>query len=44
LVGGASNAGAGVLRQFFNDQQLQELSRQIDPNKASGLTYFHYRL
>lgn len=39
LVGGASNAGAGVLRQFFNDQQLQELSRQIDPNKASGLTY-----
>lgn len=39
LVGGASNAGAGVLRQFFNDQQLKELSRQIDPARPSGLHY-----
>lgn len=39
LVGGASNAGAGVLRQFFNDQQLKELSRQIDPTRPSGLHY-----
>ncbi len=37
LVGGASNAGAGVLRQFFTDGQLSELSRQIDPRQASGL-------
>ena len=37
LVGGASNAGAGVLRRFFSDQQLQELSRQIDPREPSGL-------
>ena len=37
LVGGASNAGAGVLRQFFTDGQLAELSRQIDPRQASGL-------
>lgn len=37
LVGGASNAGAGVLRHFFNDAQLAELSRQINPNQASGL-------
>jgi sugar (pentulose or hexulose) kinase len=37
LVGGASNAGAGVLRQFFSDYQLQELSRQIDPRRPSGL-------
>jgi sugar (pentulose or hexulose) kinase len=37
LVGGASNAGAGVLRQFFSDQQLLELSRQIDPRHPSGL-------
>lgn len=37
LVGGASNAGAGVLRRFFSDQQLQELSRQIDPRQPSGL-------
>lgn len=37
LVGGASNAGAGVLRQFFTDGQLRELSRQIDPRRSSGL-------
>jgi sugar (pentulose or hexulose) kinase len=37
LVGGASNAGAGVLRRFFSDAQLVELSRQIDPNRGSGL-------
>ena len=37
LVGGASNAGAGVLRRFFNDDQLQELSRQIDPRRPTGL-------
>jgi sugar (pentulose or hexulose) kinase len=37
LVGGASNAGAGVLRRFFSDGQLAELSRQIDPRRPSGL-------
>ena len=37
LVGGASNAGAGVLRRFFSDAQLVELSRQIDPKRTSGL-------
>jgi D-ribulokinase len=37
LLGGASNAGAGVLRRFFNDAQLAELSRQIDPRHSSGL-------
>ncbi|MFM2080269.1 MAG: hypothetical protein RLZZ219_951 [Cyanobacteriota bacterium] len=37
LVGGASNAGAGVLRRFFSDAQLLELSRQIDPRRSSGL-------
>ena len=39
LVGGASNAGAGVLRQFFSDALLVELSRQIDPRTSSGLTF-----
>ena len=39
LCGGASNAGAGVLRRFFNDSQLRELSRQIDPESSSGLRY-----
>jgi len=37
LVGGASNAGAGVLRRFFDDATLAELSRQIDPERDSGL-------
>ena len=39
LCGGASNAGAGVLRRFFSDAQLVELSRQIDPETDSGLFY-----
>ena len=39
LVGGASNAGAGVLRRFFSDPQLEELSRQINPEHDSGLSY-----
>ena len=38
LVGGASNAGAGVLRQFFSDEQLEELSRQINPERSTGLS------
>ncbi len=38
LCGGASNAGGGVLRRFFSDDLLRELSRQIDPEQDSGLT------
>ncbi len=37
LVGGASNAGAGILRRFFSDGLVAELSRQIDPARSSGL-------
>ena len=37
LVGGASNAGAGILRRFFSDARIEELSRQIDPDRPSGL-------
>jgi sugar (pentulose or hexulose) kinase len=36
-VGGASNGGGGVLRRLFNDTQLAELSRQINPDHPSGL-------
>ena len=39
LCGGASNAGAGVLRRYFTDAELTELSRQIDPDQDSGLNY-----
>lgn len=37
LVGGASNAGAGVLLQVFSRDQLDELSRSIDWRRPSGL-------
>ena len=40
LCGGASNAGGGILRQFFSDQQLIDYSRQIDPQHSSGLDYY----
>ena len=39
LCGGSSNAGAGVLRQFFSDELLTELSRQINPDTNSGLAF-----
>jgi sugar (pentulose or hexulose) kinase len=38
LVGGASNAGAGILLQFFSASDLKELSRQIDPERPTGLS------
>jgi len=40
LAGGASNSGAGVLKQFFSNKELSSLSQQIDPSKASGLHYY----
>jgi sugar (pentulose or hexulose) kinase len=39
LAGGASNAGGAVLRQFFDDRTLAELSQAIDPTVASSLDY-----
>lgn len=40
LPGGASNAGAAVLMQFFTIAQLVELSARIDPAVESGLDYY----
>ncbi|XP_010028637.2 D-ribulose kinase isoform X2 [Eucalyptus grandis] len=40
LVGGASNTGGAVLRQIFTDEQLEKLSKQIDPSEASPLDYY----
>jgi sugar (pentulose or hexulose) kinase len=40
LVGGASNAGAGVLRHYFDDGRLAALSAQIDPRCDSPLDYY----
>ncbi|MEQ1814146.1 MAG: FGGY-family carbohydrate kinase [Candidatus Nitrotoga sp.] len=40
LVGGASNAGGGVLRQYFSNTQLEMLSAQINPKIDSPLDYY----
>ncbi len=40
LAGGASNSGGAVLRQFFDDKRLEELSQRIDPTTDSGLDYY----
>jgi len=40
LVGGASNTGGAVLRQFFSDAELARLSSQIDPAQEIGLDYY----
>jgi sugar (pentulose or hexulose) kinase len=40
LVGGASNAGAGILRHYFDAQRLAELSAFIDPLQDSPLDYY----
>ena len=40
LVGGASNAGAGVLRHYFGDAQLAALSARINPSHDSPLDYY----
>ena len=37
LSGGASNAGAAILLEFFNLEYIEELSKQINPNKSTGL-------
>ncbi len=40
LVGGASNSGGAVLRQFFSDTQLRELESQLHPDTPTGLDYY----
>lgn len=40
LAGGASNAGAGMLRCYFDDAQLALLSARIDPLQETSLDYY----
>jgi len=40
LVGGASNTGGAVLREFFTDTELENLSYEIDAEKESLLDYY----
>ncbi|GJP48488.1 hypothetical protein CLOM_g7774 [Closterium sp. NIES-68] len=40
LVGGASNTGGAVLREYFTDEELRELSAKIDPKIECKLDYY----
>ncbi len=40
LVGGASNTGGAVLKQFFTNAELENNSLLIDATKASKLNYY----
>jgi D-ribulokinase len=40
LVGGASNSGGAVLRHFFSDAEIAQLSLRLDPHTPTGLNYY----
>lgn len=40
LVGGASNTGGAVLRRFFSDAELAELTPRMDASRPTGLDYY----
>jgi len=40
LVGGASNTGGAVLRQYFSNDQLRNLESKLDPMRPTGLDYY----
>ena len=40
LTGGASNTGGAVFKHFFTNEQLEQLSSQINPDVASPLKYY----
>ena len=37
ISGGASNTGSAILLDFFNLEYIEELSKQINPNRSTGL-------
>lgn len=39
LAGGASNSGGAVLRRFFTDAELAELTPRLHPERPTGLDY-----
>ncbi len=40
LVGGASNSGGAVLKNTFTDEELLSLSKQMNPERSTGLNYY----
>lgn len=40
LVGGASNSGGNVLKQYFTLEQLTQMTGQLQPDTPTGLNYY----
>ncbi|MEQ6341638.1 MAG: FGGY-family carbohydrate kinase [Gammaproteobacteria bacterium] len=40
LAGGASNSGGAVLRQFFDQQQINSMTHLLEPDQPTGLDYY----
>jgi hypothetical protein len=40
LVGGSSNSGGAVLRQYFSDAQMLTMTAQLQPEQPTGLDYY----
>jgi sugar (pentulose or hexulose) kinase len=40
LVSGASNSGGAVCRAFFTDREIETLTRQMRPDRPTGLDYY----
>jgi len=40
LVGGASNSGSAILKQYFSTEELSRYSALINPQQSSGLNYY----
>jgi sugar (pentulose or hexulose) kinase len=40
LVGGASNSGGSVLRQFFSQADIERLTASLQPERPTGLDYY----
>jgi len=40
LVGGGSNSGGAVLRHYFTDAQMEELTARLQPERSTGLDYY----
>ncbi len=40
LVGGASNSGGGVLRQYFSQADIERLTVSLQPERPTGLDYY----
>jgi len=40
LAGGASNSGGAVIRSFFDDRQIKEMTPRLRPQVPTGLSYY----